>query len=62
MVRKYGKKAKCWSNYLESCLKNNTLSFHDSTKVLEADKKEYISKLKNMVSKHLAAKYTTEES
>ena len=57
MERKYGEKGKCWSKYLKRCLDNNTLTFHDSIQVLDAEKQERISQLKKVVDEHIAAKY-----
>ena len=53
MVRKYGEKGKCWSNYIKFCLDNDTFDFHDSVRVSEAEKSKCIQELRNLVEEHL---------
>ena len=53
MVRKYGEKGKCWSNYIKFCLDNHTFDFHDSVRVSEAEKSKCIQELRNLVEEHL---------
>ena len=62
MGRKYGEKGKCWSSYLKRCLDNNTLTFHDSIRILDAEKQEHIAQLRRAVEEHIATKYGPDES
>ena len=62
MCKKYGEKAKYWSNYIKRCLEQNSITFHNSTEVFDADKQGQLDRLKRAVEKQIAAKYNKEES
>ena len=51
MIRKYGEKGKCWSQYLKACLDHDSLSIHSSLKV---SKKTCLEKLQNLVEEQLS--------
>ena len=57
MVRRYGQKGKCWSTYLKRCLEKDSLSFHTSVGVYDADKQEDVGKLTRAVDEHLAVRF-----
>ena len=62
MVRRYGQKGKCWSTYLKRCLEKDSLSFHTSVGVYDADKQEHVDKLTRAVDEHLAVRCAPDES
>ena len=54
MVRKYGEKGRCWSEYLRACLENNTLTIHPSLRISVSDQQRCISKLRGLVGRQSA--------
>ena len=54
MIRKYGEKGKCWSQYLKTCLDHGTLSIHSSLGLSSAEQQACIEKLKRLVERQLA--------
>ena len=54
MIRKYGEKGKCWSQYLKSCLDHGTLSIHSSLRLSSTEQQACIEKLKKLVEERLA--------
>ena len=51
MVRRYGKMGKCWSHYLDACIKNGSLSIQDPD---ITDPQESLEKIKDYVQRSLA--------
>ena len=62
MCIKYGEKGKYWSNYLKRCLDNNSVVFHMSTGVYDANKQGQLDRLKKAVEERIATKYDLDES
>ena len=62
MCKKYGEKAKYWSNYIKRCLEHDSVVFHKSTGVFDADKKGQLDQLNRAVDKQIAAKYNIDDS
>ena len=62
MCKKYGEKGKYWSNYIKRCLDHNSIVFHSSTRVYDANKQSEIDRLSREVQKLLEAKYQVDES
>ena len=62
MCKKYGEKGKYWSNYIKRCLDHNSVTFHKSTGVFDADKQGQLDRLKRAVENQIAAKYNIDES
>ena len=54
MIRKYGEKGKCWSQYLKTCLDHDTLSIHSSLGLSNTEQQACIEKLKRLVEERLA--------
>lgn len=53
MVKRYGEKGKCWSNYLKCCLENNTVHFSNYLKLSSTQEESCISNLRELVDKQL---------
>ena len=62
MCKKYGEKAKYWSNYIKRCLEHDSVVFHKSLGVFDADKKGQLDQLNRAVDKQIAAKYNIDDS
>ena len=62
MCIKYGEKGKYWSNYLRRCIDNQSIKFHSSTKVLDANKQVELNRLNRAVEQCIAVKYDLDES
>lgn len=62
MCIKYGEKGKYWSNYLKRCIENNSLEFHSSTNVLDANKQGQLDHLNRAIEECIAVKYDLDES
>ena len=56
MCKKYGEKAKYWSNYIKTCLEHDSFVFK-----IGVDKKKEIDKLQELVTKQIERKYEVEE-
>ena len=54
MIRKYGEKGKCWSQYLKTCLDNGTLIIHSSLRLSRAQQQACMEKLRRLVEDRLA--------
>ena len=53
MVQRYGEMGKCWSHYLDACIREETLSIDPN--IAAPDPEECIEKIKDLVRKSLAA-------
>ena len=62
MCRRYGEKGKYWSNYIKQCLHHESLVFHSSTGVYDAEKLSQINRLSREVEKLIATKYHLDAS
>ena len=49
MIMRYGEKGKCWSSYLDYCLRNKTISFDESLELSRTKQKKILSKLREIV-------------
>ena len=54
MIRKYGEKGKCWSQYLKTCLDHSSVSIHSSLDVSKLEEKECLEKLLGLVEEQLS--------
>ena len=58
MCKKYGEKAKYWSNYIKTCIEHDSFVFHYK---IDVDKNKEIDKLQELVTKQIERKYEVEE-
>ncbi len=63
MVKKYGKKARCWSTYMKLCLDKNTFRIPAVIEVNDERKKEFTSELRTKLSNRVSKAFsdTTEK-
>ena len=54
MIRKYGERDKCWSQYLKTCLDNGSVSIHSTLNVPEPEEKKCLQKLLGLVEEQLS--------
>ena len=59
MIIRYGEKGKCWSNYLDYCLRNKTISFSDP-QLSRTKQKKILSKVRETVKERLSRDYASE--
>ena len=59
MIMRYGEKGKCWSTYLDYCLRNKTISFSDS-QLSRTKQKKILSKVREIVKERLSRDFATE--
>ena len=59
MIMRYGEKGKCWSNYLDYCLRNKTISFSDS-QLSRTKQKRILSKVREIVKERLSRDFASE--
>ena len=59
MIMRYGDKGKCWSNYLDYCLRNKTISFSDS-QLSRTKQKKILSKVREIVKERLSRDFASE--
>ena len=59
MIMRYGEKGKCWSNYLDYCLRNKTISFSDS-QLSRTKQKKILSKVREIIKERLSRDYASE--
>ena len=59
MIMRYREKGKCWSNYLDYCLRNKTISFSDS-QLSRTKQKKILSKIREIVKERLSRDYASE--
>ena len=62
MIMRYGEKGKCWSNYLDYCLRNKTISFGDSLKLSSTEQTKILSKVQVIVKERLLCEPMTPAS
>ena len=62
MIMRYGEKGKCWSTYLDYCLRHKTISFGDSLKLSSTEQTKILSKLQKVVKERLLCEPMTPES
>ena len=59
MIMRYGDKGKCWSNYLDYCLRHKTISFSDS-QLSRTKQKKILSKVREIVKERLSRDFASE--
>ena len=60
MIMRYGEKGKCWSTYLDYCLRKKAISFGDSLKLYSMEQTKILSKVQEIVEERLLHDFTTE--
>ena len=58
MCKKYGEKAKYWSNYIKKCIEHDSFVFDHN---IDVDKRRQIDLLQQLVTKQIETKYEVEE-
>ena len=53
MVKRYGEKGKCWSNYLHRCLENGSIIIDPSLKLSKTKGKKSMSNLQQLIAEQL---------
>ena len=59
MIMRYGEKGKCWSTYLDYCLRHKTISFNDS-QLSRTKQKKILSKVREIVKERLSRDFANE--
>lgn len=62
MVKRYGDKAKCWSNFLKLCIDNKTFSVSSLAKFAEEEKEWMCTPLPSILDHFLGAQYPDEQA
>ena len=60
MIMRYGEKGKCWSTYLDYCLRNKTMSFDESLQLSRTKQKKFVSKIREIVKERQSRDYSTQ--
>ena len=58
MIIRYGEKGKCWSSYLDYCLRNKTISFDESLDLSRTKQKKILAKLREIVKERQSRDYS----
>ena len=58
MIIRYGEKGKCWSSYLDFCLRNKTISFDESLDLSRTKQKKILTKLREIVKERQSRDYS----